>query len=102
MAADCLKYYQGDTVLYVGEGCGGCTGDDNFHERLEDEFELIEEMEIPQWNGIHDWLYHYSRVARMTTGKYGPRRTPRLSKLMWDNNMAQLKLMSQEILDGTF
>lgn len=31
-----LKLYEGDTVIYVGEGNGGCTADDGFHRELDE------------------------------------------------------------------
>jgi len=61
MAADCLKLYKGRTLVYVGEGYGGCTGDDNFHEELKNNWLLCDRLEIPQWYGIHDSMYIYKR-----------------------------------------
>lgn len=61
MAADCLKAYRGGTVAYIGEGAGGCTGDDEFHGRLEYEWTEVEDIMIPQWHGIHDRLRIYTR-----------------------------------------
>jgi len=56
-----LRAYTGDTVVYVGEEVGGCTGDDAFHEELGARWYLIEELIIPQFNGIHDAVYVYRR-----------------------------------------
>jgi hypothetical protein len=46
-------------IIYIGEGDGGCTADDNFHEHFEivnDEvFEKASE-EYERWDGIHDQL----------------------------------------------
>lgn len=61
LAADCLKVYTGKTVIYVGEGDGGCTGDDAFHTALEREWEEVVRIFIPQWVGIHDRMYVYKR-----------------------------------------
>jgi hypothetical protein len=61
MAYETLKAYKGNVVIYVGEGSGGCTGDDQFHDLLEKEWTMTNEIKIPQWYGIHDWLYLYSR-----------------------------------------
>jgi len=61
MASDCLTYYQGRHVIYIGEGSGGCTGDERFHDTLYDEFEEIEDVRLPQWNGIHDYLSVWRR-----------------------------------------
>lgn len=56
MAFDTLNNFKGNLLIYVGEGYGGCTGDDAFHEKLEEEWDLSEEVEIPQWAGINDSL----------------------------------------------
>jgi hypothetical protein len=61
MAADCLSQYSGDVLVYVGEGYGGCTGDDRFHDMLSAEWKEVEHVCIPQWSGIHDYLTIYRR-----------------------------------------
>jgi len=68
-----LEEYRGDTVVYVGEGYGGCCGDDRMHELLGDGdyrgepcaalFTVVEETEIPQWAGIHDRLTVHRRIT---------------------------------------
>jgi hypothetical protein len=70
-----IEEYRGDTVIYVGEGPGGCCGDDRMHELLVGcgcyetpctctpaQFRLVEDTEIPQWAGIHDRLTVHRRV----------------------------------------
>jgi len=57
--AGALQEYRnlgGKTVVFIGEGSGGCTGDDLFHELLECWWEEVEDYRIPQWEGIHDFL----------------------------------------------
>jgi hypothetical protein len=61
MAYNCLYWYRGKHVIYIGEGHGGCTGDDKFHNTLERDFELIMRVEIPVWRGIHDSLEVWER-----------------------------------------
>lgn len=79
-----IDLYAGDTVIYVGEGSGGCTGTDRMHVLLGEEpycwhddgdedcdcpkgvapkFRSVTEVEIPSWWGIHDRLYVFARVA---------------------------------------
>jgi len=58
---DALKAFRGERVIYIGESDGGCTGDDAFHETLARDWTLAEEITIPQWWGIHDALFLYSR-----------------------------------------
>lgn len=62
---DALVAYPGDTFIYVGEGGWGCTGDDALHALREDEtkWKEIKSVRIPQWDGIHDYLTIYKRVA---------------------------------------
>jgi len=61
MAYDSLCYYKGKTVIYIGEGNGGCTGCDLFHEKLRKDFTCVKELAIPQWENIHDYLTVWQR-----------------------------------------
>lgn len=82
-ALDCLKAYQGDTVIFVGEGPGGCCADDAFFSAMGDavwswnedgeagerpavsnEWERVSEVDLPQWSGIHDHMTIYRRKGR--------------------------------------
>lgn len=60
-AFDALSAYQGDTLIYVGEGPGGCTGDDIFHLLLEEEWEQVDWYQIPRFPTMHDSMYIYRR-----------------------------------------
>lgn len=55
-AYEALKAYRGNTLIYVGESGGGCTGDDQFHHLLDTEWNHKESIDLPQWFGIHDYL----------------------------------------------
>ena len=46
----------GQKIIYVGEGCGGCTATNEFHQVLCDEFETVKDIDIPQWFGVHDYV----------------------------------------------
>jgi len=61
MATEALKAFKGNKLIYVGEGHGGCTGNDCFFDILYDNWELIEKVHIKQWYGLHDSLYLYVR-----------------------------------------
>lgn len=61
MAFKTLKTYKGNKVIYIGEGHGGCTADDAFHELLWNQFELVKEVNIPQFNGLHDKMWFFER-----------------------------------------
>jgi len=63
MGAQCLKNYRGNTVIYVGESAGGCTGDGELHSILHKEFAPVRAQKIPQWYGIHDEMIIYQRVG---------------------------------------
>lgn len=55
----------GRYLIYVGEGHGGCTGDDNFFNLLYSKFEEVdEEIIIPTWDGIYDHVTVYRRIKR--------------------------------------
>lgn len=64
MAYDCLRQYKGDTVIYVGEPAGGCTADEMFDQLLASRFEEIEDITIPFWDGLHDYLSIHTRKHR--------------------------------------
>lgn len=53
----------GKYLIYVGEGHGGCTGDDNFFNLLYKNFEEVDEdINIPSWDGIHDNARVYRKI----------------------------------------
>lgn len=78
---DAVDLYDGDTVIYVGEGSGGCTGDDRMHALLGEtpycshwqepctcewpaaKFKEVDSVSIPQWGGLHDSLFVYERAS---------------------------------------
>lgn len=63
MAFDCLKKYKGNQLVYVGEYSGGCCADDDFFNLLDEEWEEVTSIDIPQFSGMHDSLTHYIRKA---------------------------------------
>lgn len=67
MAFDALKVYRGNTMIYVGEGGHGCTGDKAFHDLMESEWN-VEWFDLPQWDGIHDGMHVCTR--RLTDSKH--------------------------------
>lgn len=52
----------GSRVFYFGEGRGGCTGDDEMHCRLYEDFKELDIISLPQWEGMHDDLYIYEKL----------------------------------------
>jgi hypothetical protein len=59
-ALACTKL--GTKIIYIGEGSGGCTGDDNLHEFLESKCTELAHSSMLQWSGIHDNLTIYERT----------------------------------------
>jgi hypothetical protein len=57
-----LRAYKGDTVVFCGEGWGGCTADDAFYELLCEEWKRVQDIDIPMWSGIHDDVAVYTRT----------------------------------------
>lgn len=63
MATECLRAYQGSTLVYIGEGWGGCNGDRDFWKLIHEEWDDITAVDIPQFSGLHDGLTVYQRTA---------------------------------------
>lgn len=61
MAYVALAHYEGKNVVYIGEHSGGCVGDKDFHTLLDEEFDLVKTVNIPQWFGIRDHLFVWRR-----------------------------------------
>jgi hypothetical protein len=75
-ACDALELWSGDVLIYVGEYAGGCTANDAFFAQIDAQFDTVEDIAIPQWDGIHDYVGIYRRkgtTPRNTTGPW-PRR----------------------------
>lgn len=60
-ASQCLYNFGGQYVAYIGEGYGGCTGDDKFHQILISEWDLVQEIIIPRWSSNRDCMMIYKR-----------------------------------------
>lgn len=60
-AEEAVELHRGEHVAYIGEGPGGCTGTDYFHDLLEERYEQVDVVGIPQWAGLHDWLTTWRR-----------------------------------------
>jgi len=56
-AADALKRYRGDMLIYAGESMGGCTADDEFYEVLERDWEWLStsEKHVTWWESTAAW-----------------------------------------------
>lgn len=56
--------FKGEYLAYVGEGDGGCTGNDQMHAYLNSHYEEVSDIYIPQFYGIHDSLIIYKRLKQ--------------------------------------
>lgn len=61
MARNCLKYWKGRTLIYVGE-FNGCCATPSFFKALNKSFLFEAAVKIPQWLGINDVLTVWTRV----------------------------------------
>lgn len=61
MGVDALKAFTGNKLIYIGEGPGGCTGNDEFFDLLDLHWIRVNRVDIPCWYGIHDSLEFYVR-----------------------------------------
>ena len=60
-ATNCLKEFQGEYLIYIGEGQDGCTADNDFFEILENSWTSVERIDIRRWWGIWDRIEIYQR-----------------------------------------
>lgn len=60
---DAVRAYTGSRIIYIGEGEGGCTGDDALHKLLATEWTEVDHHCPVQWWGIHDMIYVYDRAS---------------------------------------
>lgn len=84
MAVRALREYErqgGERVIYVGEGAGGCTGDDGLHAALGEQstWTVSRVIDIPQWEGLHDVLTVYERGLSRNAAGTSPRPHRRVS-----------------------
>ncbi len=59
-----VNMFPGSYLIYVGEGWGGCNGDDQFFQYLDDEFIEVEDLAIPRWFGLNDFCSVYQKKAK--------------------------------------
>lgn len=63
-AKQALHRYAGDTVIYIGEGEGGCCADDRFHRILRRDFDELGYSPFHvNWYGIHCYVTAWRRKA---------------------------------------
>ena len=63
MAAESLAHYRGATVLYVGEGRGGCTASPAFFDALEEGFTCTRVVPLDPFPECFEHLFVFERRA---------------------------------------
>lgn len=56
-----VKAFRGTRLIHIGEGWGGCTGDDDLFELLGREWAQVAEHRPIQFYGLHDYVTVYDR-----------------------------------------
>jgi hypothetical protein len=73
MATHSLKAFKGNILVWIGEGEGGCNGDDSFFEELNANWKMVDEIGIPSWHHIHDGCSIWKRNESASTDVEGRR-----------------------------
>lgn len=60
-AEQCLEYFRGRYVIYVGEWGKSNCGTVGFFKLLEEAYDCADELPLPQWAGMRDWLSVWRR-----------------------------------------
>lgn len=68
MAAECLEYFQGESVIHVGEWQGD-TGDRTFERVLSQRFVLVKELVLPNWGNSAYSLTVWTKKKKSVIGK---------------------------------
>lgn len=56
-----LQHCNPEKVIYIGEESGGCCEIPAFFEYMEEYYDLVENVTIPQWSYIYDQIYLFKR-----------------------------------------
>lgn len=56
-----LDAYRGNRLIYIGEGWGGCCGDDDMFAAFERGWTQVAEHTPVQWDGMHDQIQVFDR-----------------------------------------
>jgi hypothetical protein len=61
VGAELVEAYQGDRIVYIGEGPYGCCGDDRMWQLLKAGWAEVASHRPVQWYGLRDWVTVYER-----------------------------------------
>jgi len=63
MAYNSLKAFKGNLLVWIGEGYGGCNGDDAFFIELEENWKNVANIDMPRWDSINDRCNVFQRIV---------------------------------------
>lgn len=69
--AETVASFTGDRIIYIGEGPGGCCGDDALFELLDSRWREVATHRPVQWSGIHDYVVVYDRLPPWSITRRG-------------------------------
>lgn len=61
---EALESFTGNKLVYIGECAGGYTMDDAFFRVLDDNYQLVNVVELPNWPGLSDKMYMFQKKYR--------------------------------------
>lgn len=65
--AKAIQSYNGDILVYIGEGRGGVTGSEAMHRAIDETFGMASRViEIPQWSSANDKAFVFTRTPSGT------------------------------------
>jgi hypothetical protein len=54
MAYNCLKAFKGNLLVWIGELNGGCTASADFFNELEENWKMVDDIDMTSWRGNYD------------------------------------------------
>ena len=67
VGARIVSAYEGDSIIYYGEGEGGCCADDAMFQLFTNEWVAGADHRPIQWSGMHDYVTVYHRATEGNT-----------------------------------
>jgi hypothetical protein len=63
MSHEALEQFAGDRLVYIGQGRGGVTGTEEFHQLLKRDWTCVKRTRLPHFKHIYNALHLYQRKA---------------------------------------
>ena len=64
MGYETIKAFKGDSLIFIGEAKGGCTGTDDMYAQLARDWKLLSKLYCPRWHTTiarEEYIYIYTR-----------------------------------------